>query len=84
MKNIKFPFFCISNEFKEETGEVRKQQHYERTFITFLNDPNDEVYKKQMKVRDKSQRPMGMYTTKCALTKYKIYMSFLYIIECFF
>lgn len=50
---------------KDEKSNTSENNWYERTLITFLNDPSDVVYKKIMKIKSKAKYPNKL---KCAIT----------------
>lgn len=50
---------------EEDGGKNLNQKCYERTFITFLNDPNDVTYKKVMNIKPKPKIPNKI---KCVIT----------------
>ncbi|XP_031333802.1 vacuolar protein sorting-associated protein 72 homolog isoform X2 [Photinus pyralis] len=52
----------VKNENKADPA----QKYYERTFITFLDDPNDVVYKNVMKIRPPPKVPNKL---RCTITK---------------
>ncbi|KAK5650448.1 hypothetical protein RI129_001477 [Pyrocoelia pectoralis] len=61
----------INSERDEENVKNEKiaepsQKYYERTFITFLDDPNDVVFKNVMKIRPPPKVPNKL---RCTITK---------------
>lgn len=69
----------IFSDFREIKTEKQKSEMYERTFLTFLNDPNDEVFKKYFKLKKPLKR---LKNVRCTVTGYnyflisKIYLGF--------
>lgn len=53
----------LKNVKKE--NEKTEQKYYERTFLTFLNDPNDVSFKKVMNIKPKIKVPTKV---KCSIT----------------
>ncbi|XP_044757391.1 vacuolar protein sorting-associated protein 72 homolog [Coccinella septempunctata] len=59
----------LIEELDVEKGEIKgekdKSEVYERTFLTFLNDPNDEVFKKYFKTKKPLKR---LKNVRCTVT----------------
>ncbi|XP_045467702.1 vacuolar protein sorting-associated protein 72 homolog [Harmonia axyridis] len=66
-RSLKMP---LIEELDIENGEVKSEKqnletYYERSFLTFLNDPNDDVFKKYFKVKKPLKR---LKNVRCTVT----------------
>ncbi|KAI4457637.1 yl-1 protein transcription factor-like 1 [Holotrichia oblita] len=72
--SLKFPVIeeIVSNdkvkkESEEQDIKDQKDQYYERTLITILNDPNDETFKKTFNIKSNPKYPKKV---KCSITSH--------------
>lgn len=58
--------YSSKEELQEQDFKPEKDQYYERTLITILNDPNDETFIKEFNVKPRPKYPKKV---KCSITR---------------